>query len=134
MLQLTWEAAELHCRVRSIDRLACEVESIHVRSPKCKSRDTNALATMAQQLADRLSYLEERLVLIEVDETEAQVRSESPHVTSGNERSYYELVISTEGIALHRYLKEPHSVRRLIPAVLTRVVLMRLIGDLLASA
>lgn len=125
---------EMRCGIQSTDRLACEMESIYVLSPAFAQLDTAALETIATQLVNQLTYLEERLVVVEKEKAEMQVRSEKPRLQAANKRSYFELIVGQQGIALHRYEKENAQPRRLAPAVFTRPVFHRLAQDLVQTA
>ncbi|MGI9457392.1 MAG: hypothetical protein ACR2NU_12585, partial [Aeoliella sp.] len=67
------ERAELRARFASVDRLACEVELISVTHPRLGSMSVSQLQDIANHLSERLSYLEERLVVLEVDQVLPQI-------------------------------------------------------------
>ena len=128
------DVAELHCRFAQVDRLACEVEAIVVTSAKFQQLTAEQLRTMANDLAAHMSYLEERLVVLEVDREapEVQMRSTSPRDEAPT-RCYFEVQVGRQGISLRRFRKAPGEVRQLIPATLTRDVFVRVCADLVAA-
>ena len=128
------DVAELHCRFTQVDRLACEVNSIVVASPKCQQLTAEQLRTMASGLSKQLTYLEERLVVLEVDrETpEVQMRSMPPR-DEGEARCYFEVQAGRQGISLRRFRKVPGEPRQMVPATLTRDVFFRVCSDLIAA-
>lgn len=91
------------------------------------------LKRRAEQLAERLSYLQEPLALIELDgeRGEAQVRSFPPRA-EGRERAYFELALTGDGkVSLQRFLAR-HGKREAIDACVTRETLLRLVDDVVA--
>lgn len=134
-LALTAGQTELRIRLTSVDRLACELESLSVTNPGFGRRSTDELNKMADLLADKLSYLEERLIVLEVDDVAAdvQMRSESPHVDD-SVRSYFEVHVGRSGITLQRFAKQDGQPRQTVPAALTRRILSRACVDLVDVA
>ena len=128
------QAVQLRARLQSVDRLACELENVTVAVPRFAAYTTEQLRQFADRLADDLSYLEERLVVLEVDRlaNHVQLRSGQPR-QEAERRSYFEVYVSRQGIDLSRYQKEPGSERERIPAVLSRDTVCRLCVDLLTA-
>lgn len=126
--------AEVRARIASVDRLACEVELISVSEPKLSSLSTDQLQSIADRLAESLSYLEERLVILEVDSlaSDVQMRSEAPRVEA-EAKSYFEVHVGKLGITLQRFEKNPASKRQQVPAALTRSIFARTCVDLVAA-
>lgn len=133
-LSRQWQAAELRARLKSVDRLACEVERVTVSVPDSATATTERLHQLADRLADQLSYLEERLVVLEIDHlaSNVQLRSEQPR-QDAERRSYFEVHVSRRGIDLSRYQKAPGEERERVPAVLSRDTVCRLCIDLLLA-
>lgn len=133
-VDVNFDEAELHCRFTQVDRLACEVNAIVVASPKCQQLTVEQLRTMARGLSEQLTYLEERLVVLEVDREapEVQLRSLPPR-DEGAARCYFEVRAGRQGISLRRFRKVPGEPRRVIPATLTRDVFFRVCSDLVAA-
>jgi|GEM_PF-6908359 len=126
--------AELRARIASVDRLACEVELISITDPRLNSLSTEQLQAIADRLAESLSYLEERLVVLEVDSlaSDVQMRSETPRVEA-EAKSYFEVHVGKLGITLQRFAKQPSTKRQQVPAALTRSVFTRTCIDLVAE-
>lgn len=124
---------ELRSRLASVDRLACEIESIHAVHPQCSQKTEAQMRELADGLSEQLSYLEERLVILEIDRVtpEVQLRSDQPR-TDGSRRSYYEVRVGKGGIALLRFRKETKKPRQSIAATLTRDVFCRVCSDMVA--
>ncbi len=125
--------SELRARMASVDRLACEVELISVTSPRMSSLDSQQLNRLAEELADQLSYLEERLVVLEIDKLvpSVQIRSDTPRVEDDT-RSYFEVQVVKSGITLQRFEKSPTTRRTAVPSALTHGVFIRACVDLMA--
>lgn len=130
VIQFAIGDTELCCRLHGTDRLACEVDSIRVVSTKCRTYAPEQRDAIANRLVDRLSYLEERLVLIEADQNATQIRSDKPQVEAERVRSYFELLVDSKGLTLQRYVKTPGKAREVTTATLTRSVLCRLLHDM----
>ena len=127
--------AEMRARIASVDRLACEVELISVTEPKLSSLSTEQLQAIADKLAESLSYLEERLIVLEVDSMAAQVqmRSEAPRVVA-EAKSYFEVHVGKLGITLQRFEKQPSVKRQIVPAALTRNIFTRVCVDMVSTS
>ncbi len=123
---------QLTCDLLALDRLACAIESLSVRSAALAGVSIDGLKKIAEQLARRLTYLLEPVTPVEADAEQCvvQLRSNPPQQDERG-RSYYELLVNKEGrITLCRFSKQAGSPREIIPAQLTREVLLRLVGDL----
>ena len=127
--------ALLRVRLQAVDRLACEVESISVTDPSLATAQTDQLRQLADRLAEDLSYLEERLIVLEVDQVahDVQLRSNRPR-EDDERRSYFEVHVSRQGIELCRYQKQDGSARTRVSAVLSQDILCRLGLDLIMAA
>ena len=126
--------AELRTRLASVDRLACEVELVSVTEPKLSSLATDRLQQIADHLAASLTYLEEQLIVLEVDPlaSQVQMRSKTPRVEA-EAKSYFELHVGKLGVHLQRYRKEPSIRREQVAATFTRDVLTRLCVDIVSA-
>ena len=131
-VRLRVEDRELRCRIASIDRLACEVDVAQV-TWSFENLDVDALDTLAGNIAERLSYLEESLVVVEKDtqHMEAQLRSNRPNTMIEDKRSYYEIVVGKGGLVLQRFEKTNGEQRQLVPMIASKAILSRLCRDLL---
>ncbi len=133
-VDIDFDGAGLHCRFAQVDRLACQVDSIVVASTRYQQLGSEQLQQIASDLSKRLSYLEERLVVLEIDQEtpEVQMRSVPPREDSEG-CCYFEVKVSRHGISLRRFRKQTGTARQAITATLTHDVLTRICGDLLAA-
>ena len=129
------DQVSLAAHFSSVDRLACAAESIVAASPRLRGLTGAQLRELADRLSDRLSYLEESLVVVEIDPVapEIQLRSKSPRQDEET-RTYFEVQVGQQGIALRRFEKRTGDARRGIAAVLSRDVFCRLCVDLVSAA
>ncbi len=89
---------------------------------------------MAENLSQRLTYLLEPVSPIETDAEgcTVQLRSNPPQ-KEADRTSYYELLVSRAGeMSLCRWTRAAKSTRDLVPAQITREVLLRLASDFAA--
>jgi hypothetical protein len=129
-----FDDAELHCQFAQVDRLACEVNAIVVASAKCQQLTAEQLRTMAKGLSEQLTYLEERLVVLEVDREAPEVQMRSmPSRDDVEVRCYFEVHAGRQGISLSRFRKVPGEQRQAIPATFTRDIFFRVCSDLIAA-
>ena len=119
----------------SYDQLAVAVTELRLETDRLAGASADRVAEVAKLLTDRVSYLLEPLTPVEIDRELAivQLRSTDP-TTEDQVASYYELLVRTGGsITMRRYRKPRGVMREPIDATLTREVLRRLAGDLLAA-
>ena len=118
------------------DRLGCSFAELTVRSIEPVEKEPSVKAR-AERMADSVTYLMERLALVEIDEASqrAQLRS-APPWQAGGAVEYYEAFLSSEmdgtlQVHLARYRQDAGAQRRRsVPLNLTREVLQRLLDDL----
>ena len=131
--------SELHGVLRvellALDSIGCSFESIQFESDSLRTRTTEQLRQLADDLAKRVTYLLEPIRTIEVDAKQetVQMRSDKPN-RSEEGKSYYEVVAQPGVLLLCRFLKPAGEPRRRIPAMVTRETIMRLVGDLVQAA
>ena len=126
----------LECHLVALDSLACAFTRLALAAPSLAAMSGEGLKRTAEALASRLTYLLEPISPIENDAEgcEVQTRSNPPHKDS-DRTSYYELLVSRSGaLSLCRYSRIPGQNREVIPAHVTREVLVRLAGDFSAVA
>lgn len=113
-------------------RLGCLLDSLHL-----EHTEGGKMAVDPVQVVERITYLGERLQIIETEGNEGMtiLRSTPPRV-DGEVVSFYELVLDrTTRLSLVRYKHDPRTKTRTpMPAPLTRDTLERLIGDLINLA
>jgi hypothetical protein len=125
----------LSLQILQIDPLGLAFEGLILESPRLANTPTKELTAVADQLAAKLTYLLEPLRVIEIDGTAGAVQMRSSQPSQRSDRSsYYELLVRRGGsIAFERYEKQPSLSRSVIPAILTREVLFRLVSDMQAA-
>jgi hypothetical protein len=126
----------LVCDLAEVQPLACAVRRLTLRTDRWSDITNPTLKEISEHLESRLTYLLEPVGPIEVDPLQCvvQMRSKPPQSDDDGTR-YYELLVAKGGeISLSRYEKQPRTPRQLIPAVLTREVLLRLAADFLTAA
>lgn len=125
---------EIRARISSVDRLACEAELISCTDPSFNAMPIEEMQKIGDNLAERLSYLEERLIVLETDPCakQVQLRSEAPR-DEARRRTYFEIQIGKSGVTLQRFSKQPEAQRVPIPAAFTRDVFTRVCADLVGA-
>ena len=126
----------LRCELASLDRLGCEFVCLSIGTPKLAGAATDRLQKIAADLSAKLTYLLEPISPVEVDRQQCvvQMRS-SPPQKNDDGTTYYELLVKAGGeLSLCRFTKAAGNVRQMVPAQVTREVLLRLAGDLEAAA
>jgi hypothetical protein len=102
-----------------------------------EDRTSESLASWAESLAARVTYLMEPLTLLEHDPGagELVLRSHSP-TARGDVRAYYEIRLDRNGTLMLSRVAFDEATRRRRPAPcqMTREVLERLVDDCVASA
>jgi hypothetical protein len=128
-------AGSLQAAFFSVERLACELETLTLDSNKLATTTTAELKQLSDRLSKQLSYLLEPVSLIECDADSATVQLRSnPPQKDEDQTSYYEIVARRGGsLLLCRYLKQAGNVRQITPANLTHEVLARLGDDFVAA-
>src|SRR5262245_61774286 len=130
-VDLTSGTRQLMCDLVERNSLAVRFQTLRVTTPELANASSADLERIAKSLSDRLTYLMEpiRPIEIDADACVAQLRS-SPPQQDDDGRTYYELTARRGGeLLLCRYRKEPAAPRQIIPADVTREVLLRLADD-----
>lgn len=131
IIELTDGDQHLRCELVALDSLACAFDRFMLTCERLKTHTPVQLGQVAEKLSKRLTYLLEPISPIEIDSEGCvvQMRS-SPPQRLEDRTSYYELLISRHGeMSLRRYTSIPGQLRSMIPAQVTREVLLRLVGD-----
>lgn len=126
----------LRCELEALDRTGCEFTRLSVSTPRLAGAATDRLQKIAAELSGRLTYLLEPISPVEVDHEQCvvQLRS-SPPQKNDDGTTYYELLVRAGGeLSLCRFSKQVGNVRQIVPAQVTREVLLRLAGDFEAAA
>ena len=121
----------LTCELTSLETLGCAFTTLTVASDTLAGATNERLKKLADTLSRRVNYLLEPVSPIEVDPEQCVVQLRSvPPQQDDDQTSYYELHVRRGGqIDLCRYGKAKGQPRAVIPAQVTREVLLRLIGD-----
>lgn len=113
-------------------RLGCLLDRLHL-----EHTEGGQLAVDPLQVVERITYLGERLEIIETEGKEGLtiLRSTPPRI-NGEVVSFYELLLDrSTRLSLVRYKHDPRTKTRTpMPAPITRDTLERLIGDLIELA
>ena len=121
----------IQCELLELNPVACRFDRITARSGVVAGAGMDRLKKISEDLSARLTYLMEPIGPVEHDSEQCvvQMRSKPPQ-KDDNGRRYYELPICRRGaLSLCRYEKTPGAVRQVVPAAVTREVLLRLVGD-----
>jgi hypothetical protein len=124
----------LECQLLALEPLACALSRLSLRSDKLSALSSDGLKQVAENLSQRLTYLLEPVSPIETDAEgcTVQLRSNPPQ-KEADRTSYYELLVSRAGeMSLCRWTRAAKSTRELVPAQITREVLLRLASDFAA--
>jgi hypothetical protein len=136
LLEISHDGQELQCQLVALDSLACSFNKLALRCEKLAAMSLDQLKRAAEQLSSRLTYLLEPISPIEIDAhgCVVQMRSNPPQ-KDADLTSYYELLVSRSGeLSLCRFSRAPGGQRQIIPAQVTREVLVRLAADFSAIA
>ena len=121
----------LRCEVDQCDQLAVAVYELVLETSELANVEVTALQSASKALCERVTYLLEPISPIEtdLDSCVVQMRSTPPQQQEDG-RYYYELFLRRGGsVALHRYEKQPGTIRQRVAATLTHEVLGKLIDD-----
>ncbi len=137
ILATEFEAGQVTISFDDFDRYSLALHSLEV-SHNVADDEAFDLEAQARHIVDQVTYLEETLTLIEIDEAAkmAQVRSETPTELDGT-ISYWEAVIAGDTkpvTTLSRYEWEAEQSERAIVAhPITLGTIARIAGDLAGS-
>ena len=119
----------LELKLADSSRLGCLLDRLHL-----EHAEGGQLAVDPAQIVERMTYLGERLEIIETEGEKGMtiLRSTPPRV-DGEVISFYEMVLEeSTRLSLVRYKYDPETEERTpMPAPLTRDTLERLISDLI---
>ncbi len=126
----------LTCVLTTLESLGCAFTSLSLESGRLAGASIDRLKAVSADLARRLTYLLEPINPIEtdIDRCIVQMRSVPPK-QQADQIDYFELLVARSGeLSLARYSRAKGGQRMAIPAQVTREVLLRLAGDLVAAA
>lgn len=121
----------LVCHLMNVNPLACEFEQLSLSTTALAQATMDELKQISDDLAARVTYLLEPIGPVEQDQSQCIVQMRSKPPQKGDDGTcYYELLVRRGGeLSLCRYKKEPGDVRKVIPAIVTQEVLLRLVDD-----
>jgi hypothetical protein len=126
------EKLRLEVNLADSSRLGCLLDTLHL-----EHTEGGPLAVDPVQVVERITYLGERLEIIETEGNGGMtiLRSTPPRV-DGEVISFYEMVLDrSTRLSLGRYKHDPRTKTRIpMPAPLARDTLERLISDLIELA
>jgi hypothetical protein len=129
-LRITTSVGSLQVELTEVNALACRFTDFRVQVESLGDADAGRLQQIADDLANRLSYLLEPVRPIEFDQESSAVQMRSlPPTTIDEATRFYELIVRPGEMSLCRYEKLTGQERRVIPADVTREVLARLVDD-----
>jgi hypothetical protein len=126
------EKLRMEVKLADSSRLGCLLDSVHL-----EHTEGGQLAAEPEKIVERVTYLGERLEIIETEGKEGMtILRSTPPLVDGEVISFYELVLDrSTRLSLIRYKYDPETEERTpMPAPLTRDALERLIGDLVELA
>ena len=132
-LKLHVEGGQLCAGFAAVDKLACALEEFRYSITQLAESTVEDLRQRATKLAAKLSYLLEAISPIEIDNESCviQMRSNPPEKDDDGSK-YYELVVGRDETRLSRYHKSAGQPRQMVPATITREVMVRLATDITA--
>jgi hypothetical protein len=124
----------LSIELTTLEPLGCAFTRFELETSRLAGATTDKLQRISTALAARVTYLLEAISPIEVDPDQCLVQMRStPPSKSDDGTTYYELLVRRGGsLSLYRYQKQPGNLRTILPAQVTREVLLRLADDFAA--
>ena len=135
LLQVDCDTGRIEADLVAVDAIGCSFQTLGLSTSKLSGAELERLKDISQKLTEKLTYLLEPIGLVEADADRCsiQLRS-SPPKKGEDETSYYELMVRRGGdITLSRYSKKCGQLRQIVPANVTREVLVRLADDFIEA-
>jgi hypothetical protein len=135
LLQVDCETGRIEADLVAVDAIGCSFQTLGLSTSKLSGAELERLKDISQKLTEKLTYLLEPIGLVEADADRCsiQLRS-SPPKKGEDETSYYELMVRRGGdVTLSRYSKKSGQLRQIVPANVTREVLVRLADDFIEA-
>ncbi len=127
---------QLNCEMVALDTLACGFTRFTVQSAALAGAALDKIKLVADQLSRRLTYLLEPISPLETDALRCLVQMRSnPPAKEQDTTHYYELLVERSGsLTLCRFQRTVGQSRQIVPAHVTREVLLKLVSDFSAAA
>ena len=120
----------LVCELLSVDTVGCSTQEVALATDLLAGNTMGELKALSEKLSQQINYLLEPISPIEIDHEGASVQMRSnPPQKDDDGTKYYELLVRRDGLSLQRYSRPKGGQRQVVPANLTREVLLRLAGD-----
>lgn len=135
LLQVDTDAGRVEADIVAADAIGCSFQTLGYSTSQLADAPLTRLKEISDALTKKLTYLLEPIGLIEadLDRCSVQLRSTPPKKDEDG-ASYYELLVRRGGdITLSRYMKKPGQLRQIVPANVTREVLVRLAEDFVGA-
>lgn len=135
LLQVDAVAGRVEADLVALDAIGCSFQTLAYSTGALAAASLDELKAISQALTARLTYLLEPIGLIEADADRCSVQLRSNPPQKGDDgTSYYELLVRRGGdITLSRYNKRSGQLREIVPAHITREVLVRLADDFILA-
>ena len=135
LLQVDAPSGRIEADLLAVDAIGCSLQTLAHTTDKLAQATMDELKATSNKLTQKLTYLLEPIGLVEVDADRCAVQLRSiPPRKNEDATSYYELLVRRGGdISLSRYEKRPGQPRHIVPANITREVLVRLADDFVAA-
>lgn len=119
----------------AIDSIGCSFIQLACRIDRLAQASIDDLKQVADQLAQRVTYLLEPIQPVEVDRDQCVVQLRSKPPRQGDDGSrYYEVLARRGELVLARWQQPRGAARQVIPADVTREVFVHLATDLASFA
>lgn len=135
LLRVDLPDARVEADLTVVDAVGCAFQTLGLLTDRLAGAPIERLKAVSEALTKRLTYLLEPIGLIEADADRCAVQLRSQPPQKGDDGTcYYELMVRRGGdITLSRYCQRPGQMRQIVPAQVTREVLVRLADDFLAA-
>lgn len=135
LMQVDTAGGRVEADLIAVDAIGCSFHTLGYSTDKLASSSLDELKSISEDLTKRLTYLLEPIGMVEVDRDRAAVQLRSSPPQKGDDgTNYYELMVRRGGdVTLSRYQKRPGQIRLIIPAQVTREVLVRLAEDFVGA-
>lgn len=129
------EGLEVEAEVLAVDSLSCSLHELRLGAAALRSAPFGSLQSWGQNLCQKVTYLLEQLVPVELDAQSESIliRSKQPS-SQATGRVFYEVLLQNPGyLQIRRFLAVPQQPRQQVPMHMTLEVLDRLVHDIAAA-
>ncbi len=104
----------------------------HISVTKKSGFSIGDLAQAVNFICQKITYLEENFVPVEVAPHKTILRSDTPYSTNGQNKEFYEITITPNSLLLQRWQSQKRT-KKPISFTITRGIFVRLINDITFS-